>query len=225
MRLNTWSSDPGLHKQVQVLPDDVAHNYREWDLTVNVQNTAGDPTSAMLFVWLHYMAAVKKGTMDPYYDYLLNDRIDFNTRVYRVILNQNRDRVEKIMACVAGFPTSNPIGMFGDFNRATPFSEQTKEISINIKCVGCIVYDPLLIDHFNKTVQAFCTSMKDGKREQSMVKLTKAELTIFKFRVYPRIDPDTMEMQWWTKRDTYGQLAGNIGFTEFAALTGTQSNT
>lgn len=213
MRLNTSTSDPGLHKQVSVLPDGVVRNYTEYDLTLNIENTKGDPVTLMSYVWLHYMAAVKEGRLQPYFDYLMHNRRDFDTRIYRVILDQNQESVTKIMASVAGFPVNCPLGMFGDFNRNTPFSEQTKEISLNIKCTGFVGIDPLLIQHFNHTVEAFCPGMNDQNRGGAMVLLTKREYPIFRHRCYPRIDPANMEFQWWTRREIYDKGESNLPLT------------
>ena len=198
--MTTRSTEPGLHNQVFVSADGMVRNYGEFDLTINVQNVSGDPTSALLHTWLHYMTALKEGRMVPYFDHIVGDRIDYFTRVYRIVLNEQKTHVTKIFACIAGFPTSNPTGMFADYNRETPFSEQTKEISFRVKCMGFIAYDPLLIFHFNTTVGIFKPSMRDKYRDSDMVKLSPNELRTYNHRAYPRIEPDTMEMQWWVER-------------------------
>lgn len=199
----TSSSDPGLHKQVFTLPDGLTRNYGEYDVSINVQNTMGDPVSLLLHTWLHYMSAVKEGRMDPYHDYIINDRLDFNTRLYRVVLDHRREKVTKIMACIAGFPTSNPTGMFADYNRQTPFSEQTKEISFRVKCTGFVAYDPLLVRNFNQVVSIFNTAMTDQHREDNLVLLGPKDLKIFNHQAYPRINPETMAMEWWIPADVY----------------------
>ena len=193
----TSSSDPGLHKQVFSYADGIVRHFGEYDVSINVQNTTGDPTSVLLHTWLHYMGAVKEGRMDPYHDYIMNDRLDYNTRLYRVVLDHRREKVTKIMACIAGFPTSNPTGMFADYNRETPFSQQTKEISFRVKCTGFVAYDPLLIHHFNKTVEIFNVAMSENLRESNLILLQPNELRNFNHRAYPRINPDTMAMEWW----------------------------
>lgn len=202
--INTHASDPGLHKQVFTVADGIVRNFSEWDLSMNVQNIMGDPTSLMLHTWLNYMGAVKEGRMDPYHDYILNDRLDYNTRIYRLVVDHKKEKVTKIMSCIAGFPVSNPTGMFGDFNRALPFSDQTKELAIRIKCTGFVVYDPLLVKTFNQSVGIFNTAMRDtATRESTMIRLTLKNRNSFKNRVYPRIDPDTMDLEWWVTAETY----------------------
>ena len=66
--------------------------------------------------------------------------------------------------------------------------------------MGFIAYDPLLIFHFNTTVGIFKPSMRDKYRDSDMVKLSPSELRTYNHRAYPRIEPDTMEMQWWVER-------------------------
>lgn len=201
----TSSSDPGLHKQVFTLPDGLTRNFGEYDVSINVQNTMGDPLSLMLHVWLHYMSAVKEGRMDPYHDYILNDRLDFNTRLYRVVLDHRREKVTKIFSCIAGFPTSNPTGMFADYNRDTPFSQQTKEISFRVKCTGFVAYDPLLVKNFNDVVNIFNVAMTENNRKDNMILLKRNMLRVFNHRAYPRINPDTTAMEWWVPANLYEQ--------------------
>lgn len=196
--MQTDSSDPGLFKQVYVLPTGVAKNYEEYDVTITTKNISGDPLSMMLYTWLHYMSAIRaEATMSPYYDAILNDRIDYQTRIYRVILNESKTKVTKIFASIAGFPVNSPTGMFADYNSETPFSEQTKEIPIRIKCMGFVAYDPLLIYHFNKTVGIFKPEMREGNIERYMHLLRREELPYYRWRAYPRINPENMNMEWW----------------------------
>lgn len=218
--MNTWSADVGIHKEVYNLPDGIYRNYGEYDLTLNVLNMASDPISLMMHTWLMYLECVRLGEMSPYPDYLFNNRRDYDTRIYRIVLDHRMERVTKIMACGVGYPTSNPIGMFGDFNRETPFSTQTKEIPVRIHCTGMIAYDPKLIDDFNTVVEIFNPAMEDGYRDNYMTMLSKMERRIYNFRCYPRIDPDTMEMQWWTPNDTYEALKDSKKFIEPIQLQG-----
>ena len=203
MRLNTSTSDPGLFKQVVVLPDGISRNYQENDITINFQNTKGDPISLMCYVWIHYMSAVKLNYLSPYFDYLLHNRRDFDCRAYRIVLDQNKEYVTKIMSTGPGFPVSASVGMFGDFNRETPFSEQTKEISVNFKFVGSFFIDPLQVMHFNRTVTFFNPSMRDYNRKDKMVKLSKSEYATFRHRCYPRIDEESMAFEWWVTKKGY----------------------
>lgn len=206
----TSSSEPGLHKQVFTLPDGLVRNFGEYNVTINVQNTMGDPVSLMLHTWLHYMSAVKEGRMDPYHDYIINDRLDFNTRLYRVVLDHRREKVTKILACIAGFPTSNPTGMFADFNRETPFSVQTKEISFQVKCTGFVAYDPLLTKNFNQVVGIFNMAMTDSYRQSNMVLLAPKEKKLFNHRAYPRINPNNSAMEWWVPADVYAKGSSDL---------------
>ena len=195
--MDTSASEPGLHKQVFVLPNGIVQNYGDYDLSLTLQNISGDPSSVLFHAWLHYMGAIKMGKMLPYHDHIVKDRLDFTTRIYRVVLDERKRNVTKIFACIAGFPTSAPTSMFADYNRETPFSEQTKEFNIRLKCMGFVAYDPLLIRHFNKTVSMFKLEMEDGLREYSMTLLDHGRYRENNHRAYPRINPDTMAMEWW----------------------------
>lgn len=198
--LQTKESDPGLLKQVFVMPDGSPVMNGSLDLSFSVQNTAGDPLSLILFAWTHYIGAIRMKMMYPYFDNIIHDRCDFHSRTYRIVLNEPKTHVTKIFANVYGFPTSNPTGMFADFNAETPFSEQTKEITFHMKGAGMISYDPRLIYHFNRTVCMFNYAMEDSMRETEMFLLPQQDLRNYNFRAYPRINPSTMAMEWWVSK-------------------------
>lgn len=203
----TKASDPGLLKQSFVVGDGTPKNYENTDLSFNVMNTAGDAVALLLHVWLHYIGAIKMKWMTPYIDSIINDRVDYFCRTYRVVLNERKTHVTKIFANIYGFPTSSPTGMFADFNMDTPFSEQTKEISFRMKSVGFIAYDPRLIRSFNRTVQMFNFSMTDKYREDHMRLIPMGRLREFNHRAYPRINEYTKAMEWWVPRDNFDRSA------------------
>lgn len=198
--METTSTDPGLHNQVYSFADGMVRHYGEYDLSVNLRNVSGDPASLMLHIWLHYMTGIKEGKMMPYWDHIVGDRIDYQSRIYRVVLNEHKTHVTKIFSCIAGFPTSSPTGMFADFNNTSVFSEATKELSFRFKAMGFVAYDPLLIKHFNDVVEAFNPHMLETHRSSSMIKLEQKNKHLYNHRAYPRIDPETMEMQWWVNK-------------------------
>lgn len=204
--LGLTSTDPGLYKQTYTFVDGISRNYGEWDLTINLQNVAGDLSVALFSALLDYSSAVKEELMTPYFDYLINNRVDYNLRAYRIIVDKNKEYVTKIMAPAAMTCTSVPFGMFGDFDRNTPFSEQTKELSFRFRCIAQLNNDPRLIGSFNGTVRAFNPAMADNMREQWMTLVPRRLLQRFQAFVYPRINPSTLRFEWWTFSEHYSYV-------------------
>jgi hypothetical protein len=45
------------------------------------RNTRGDPIVYLFYVWAFYQSLVFQGLMVPYPDYIVHNRLDYNTRI------------------------------------------------------------------------------------------------------------------------------------------------
>lgn len=201
----TFTSKPGLYNEAFSMVDGITRNYETYDVDASFRNTKGDPILYMFYIWLHYSSFVFEGKLVPYLDMITENEIDYNTRIYRLVLDKYKDKVTKIAATGAAFPISIPTGSFFDFNNEKPYNDQNKDITIRFRCMGVDYQDDILVQEFNDTVAIFNPTMSDGDREKYMYQVEKSLLTLFNNRGYPRIDPQTMELQWWISRDLYQQ--------------------
>lgn len=210
--LPTYESEPGLYKEVYSQAAGIAKNYESFDVDATFRNTHGTPILYLFYIWLHYAANVFEGNMLPYIDYLTENMIDYNTRIYRVTLDRQRNYVEEIAACGVAYPISLGIGSLFDFTNERPYNDQTKDITLRFRCLGFEVFDDILIKEFNQTVSIFNPDMVDGVRESSMTLLTKADIVTmgFNHRGYPRINPNTRAMEWWIPTDYYTAKTTNF---------------
>ena len=224
----TYSSKAGLYKEVYSQVDGINRQYGEYDIDASFRNTRGDPIIYLLSVWEDYACAVFEGKMSPYLDMISENEIDYMTRIYRIVLDQSRDRVTKISACGVAFPTSVPTGSFFDFNKDTPFNDQNKDITIRFHCLGADFGDTILMKEFNETVCIFNPDMADGVRENKMVKITKNIVRLFNNRGYPRINTSNNELEWWVTKKMFDDITMaflNIGLSpDQDDITGTQFN-
>lgn len=215
----TQSSTPGLTNEVQTIVDGLTDNREQFDITATFRNTRGSPILAMMFYWERYASLAFKGDVVPYLDYIVNNRLDYNTRIYRLVMDQNKRFVEHIMATGAAFPISNATGTLGDFNVETVYSDQANELPIIFRANGFEFMDDILALEFNNTVAMFNPSMKDGKRASSLVKINADLKNLFNYRSYPYINTDTAELEWWVPKSIYENrsttfLENNIGDLE-----------
>lgn len=221
----TFSSKPGVYQEIYSQVDGNIENYGEFDIDATFRNIKGDPILYMFYIWLLYESYVFQGTLMPYPDFIVENEIDYCTRIYRLVLDSTKTYVKKISATGACFPISVPTGQFFDYSSDKPYNEQTKDITVRFRCMGAQYLDDILVFEFNKTVVIFNVHMKDGTREQTMTKVNPAMLTIFNNRGYPRINPDNYKLEWWVDKtvfaaksallDKYGlmsKLAQNLQF-------------
>lgn len=199
----TFTSQPGIYQEAFSFVDGVTSNYTTYDITANFRNIPGDPITLLFLMWVHYAALVYEGRLVPYPDMLIQNEIDYNTRIYRLVLDSSKTRVTKIAACGAAYPMSSPIGAAFNFENDKPINSSNDQISIPFRCMGAIYQDDILIDEFNRTTIEFNSTLKDGTREGMYTKIPINALSIFNNSGYPRINPDTYELEWWIENELF----------------------
>lgn len=199
----TFTSKEGLYKEAYSQVDGITDNYTAYNLNATFRNTRGDPIVYLFYVWTFYQSLVFQGLLVPYPDYIVQNRLDYNTRIYRLVLDVSRRYVTKIAACGVAFPISDPIGQFFDYSIDKPYNDQSRDITIQFQCLGAQYFDDILVKEFNGTVQIFNPDMRDDRRERVYVKLGTNLIGYFNNRGYPRINPDDYELEWWVPYDFY----------------------
>lgn len=207
LTLPTFTSEPGQYKEEFSLADGITRIYRTWDLRVNFRNIVGDPITRLFEIWLEYSSQVMEGIIVPYPDALIENEIDYQTRIYRLVLDHTKTYVQKIAACGAAFPIDDPIGNAFNYESDKPINQGNDQISVTFRCMGAMYNDPILIDEFNRTVIMHNTDMggSDEDRSQRMVRLSSTYANLFNNRGYPRINPDNYRLEWWVPKDMYVQ--------------------
>ena len=211
----TFTSTPGLYNEAFSMVDGITKNYETFDLDASFRNTKGDPILYLFYIWLHYSSMVHEGKLVPYLDMITENEIDYNTRIYRLVMDKNKEKVTKIAATGAAFPISVPTGSFFDYSTEKPYNDQNKDISIRFKCMGVDYQDDILIKEFNDTVVIFNPAMEDGQRERTMMNVPRSMLTMFNNRGYPRINPSNNVLEWWVDQSFYDNRSGvfaNFGY-------------
>jgi len=209
----TFTSKAGVYNEVYSQVDGIVRNFESFDIDATFRNTRGDPIVFMFYIWLHYQSSVFEGTMVPYIDYLLENTIDYNTRIYRLVLDETKQYVKKIAATGVAYPISVPIGSFMDYNSERPFNDQNKDITIRFRCLGAEYLDDILINEFNQTVKIFNQSMKAVEKATrktttmniagGLVQVPQEMLSFFNHRGYPWINPDNYRLEWWIPKNIY----------------------
>ena len=220
MNVATYTSKEGPMKETWSMVDDVAVYYQSFDLQASFRNIAGDPITLLFQTWLRYMSNVYVGTMLPYPDSMFENEIDYQTRIYRLVLDPSRQYVQKIAACGAAFPTAAPLGAAFNFAEDQPFvSDNAQQLSIPFRATGAIYNDPILIKEFNELVIFYNPNMRVENRAMRMKLLTREELLAFNYYGYPRIDPFTFRLEWYVPIEEYRILQSQRLITGVAAPT------
>ena len=211
---SSFTSKSGVRKEQYNMVDGIVDIYGSFDLDVTFNNMKEEPLTLLFDTWLHYMSAVFEGILTPYKSFITENELDYNTRIYRIVLSTDKKYVKKIAATGASYPINIPTGKFFDANDERPFSDQTKDVTIRFKCIGAMYNDDILIKEFNDSVGIFSKPMRDLNayfdsagadqtvtKYSSMQKIPNNLLGKLNYRGYPRIDTQTFEMQWWASVD------------------------
>lgn len=201
----TYTSHEGHAKEAFSIIDGITQNYTTYDITANFRNLPGDPISLLFLAWIHYASNVYLGNMVPYPDAIIQQEIDYNTRIYRLVLDPAKRKVQKICATGAAFPSSVPIGASFAFEAGQPLNQGLEQITINFKSMGFMYNDDILCDEFNRTTVLFNPGMKDSLRDHYYKLIPYDALPIFNHRGYPRINLDNYELEWYVAIEDFNQ--------------------
>lgn len=203
----TFNSKPGVYREEYSMVDGVTVDYSAYDLTASFRNSRGDIITSMFYYWAHYQSLVFEGTLVPYPDFIVENEIDYNTRIYRLTLDPSKTKVQHMAACGAAFPIAAPVGGIFDYSNDKPYNDVNSDIQIPFRAMGFICDDDILIRAFNQTVSAFKKEMYTDRADtppgSQMKKIPMNLLTLFNNRGYPRIDPSTYELEWYIDTDIY----------------------
>lgn len=212
--VETFTSTPGLFQESWSMVDSHSRFFETFELNATFKNIEGDPISLLFFVWLHYMSSVYQGVMVPYPENIVERRIDYQTRIYRLILDHKRQYVQKIACCGAAFPLNSPLGNAFNFTNEGVYIGDNDQLNIRFKAMGADYNDPIIISEFNAVVAIFNGKMK-GKasdRERYYRKVSTDELDYFNYRGYPYIDQETHELEWWVPKELYAEYENRFSF-------------
>lgn len=220
VNLPTMTSQEGVYKEAFSMADGVTANYSTYDIQASFRNMPGDPITSLFLIWVHYASLVYQGVMVPYPEFIVENEIDYMSRIYRLVLDSTKTFVKKIGANGACFPLSSPIGASFNFSHDKPINDSNDQISIPFRCIGAMYQDDILVAEFNKTTELFNDALKDSSRASHYVKIPIDALAIFNNRGYPRINTRTYELEWWVSKDEYNYRLPTLNAAQKNTLKG-----
>lgn len=190
-----------------------------FDLTCSFVNTEGAPVLKLIDTQLRYMENVISNLMNPYPENNIENRLDYTSRMYRLIMDPSRRFVQHIMANGYQYPKTNPWGAIANFSSADNFDRSNERVNIQFRSVGAQYNDPILPWEFNATVAMFNPDLEivetpagmqalvEGKvrlkNGAAYVQIPNDQLDYYNFKCYPIIHPATWELMWFLERDKY----------------------
>lgn len=156
----TYTSEAGQFGEETSFVDGVTNHFESFDLDITFKNTKGNPLLYFFYIWIKYQTLVFEGILNPYMDMITENEIDYNTRIYRLVMDQQKRYVTYIAATGASFPINVPTGSLFDFNVDTPFNTRNTEINIRFRSLGFIAFEDILKLEFNKAGAIFNSDLR-----------------------------------------------------------------
>lgn len=200
--LDTSDSTPGRRQEVYGHTDGIFRIHGKYTLTGVFKNIPRDPVRQLLDIWCLYQSNIARGKTFPSLKSIVSRRVNYQTRIWRIVLDDNRTHVTRIGCAHGARPLVTDIGRVFDYSSERPYAEASN-VTTQFACFGAEYNDPILIREFNLTSTWFLPSLRDEtRRGQQYVKLDPVEWTMFG-GAYPLIDEETNEMQWWVTKERY----------------------
>lgn len=204
--LPTYTSAEGMRKEQHVMVDGPFEYYGEFDLDATFYNVTDDPITHLFTTWERYMALVFEGRLRPYMKFIAYRTIDYNTRIYRIVLDASQKYVTRIAATGASFPVNLPTSDFANYKRDEEVNLASKDITIRFRNVGAMYDDPVLMQEFDEAVHTFNPAIRDFIRNNDgKLKLAESSrfakvdwefVNVFNYLAVPYIDLETSEFMW-----------------------------
>lgn len=201
-------------------------NYRNRgasDLTLTFTNVEG----GIIPILFHYIGLYKENVfhkkMFPYPWNVMENRLDYTSRIYRLILDPSRRYVQHILNCGYCYPKTNPIGSLGNFDSSDNFDRSLDKVSIQFRAVGFEFDNPMVITEFNNLMARFNPDLELDpsfnlytnaglriKGNDSYWQVGADQRDLCNFNASPLIHPITQELIWFIRRDKYQEITEEI---------------
>lgn len=200
----TFESAEGARGEVHSMIDGSRDYLQSFDLDATFMNFEDSCVHMLFNVWGEYGSQVFEGTMYPYIDFLVNNEIDYNTRIYRFVMDHTDTYIKQFFACGAAYPITTSESKFADYD-STKFYNINKDINVRFRCLGAEYNRPITLLEFNMTVAAFNSSImrciRAGQKpyennSYGLIKVTNEYRKIFNYKAIPYINLETNELCW-----------------------------
>lgn len=208
-----YTSKAGNYKEQWAMVDGSYDVRGAFNLSASFTNPPNDAVSKILNTWTMYQNLVYDGTIAAYPQPRTQRYIDYQTRIYRFVMDHSKRRILKWANCGVAFPTTNTDADSMDFDRSKVYNENAGRIDQNFLCTGAEYNDPITLYEFNAAVEIMNPAMRGGEtgRLKRMVKLEQADKQYMNYLAYPYINLITNELEWWAFRDVYQHIKNSLG--------------
>lgn len=209
--VDPYTSEAGYYNEQYAQADGFSKDYSVKQLTATFKNQIQDPINRLFYIWTRYSMMVHEGVMDPYLSNIVLNIIDYNTRIYRFVMDSTGQYIQHVAATGAAFPLNSQLSSKFDFSRQLPYSDANDTVSIQFTVMGMLYDDPILLMEFNNLVEAYCPYIVPEKRNGRYVALPLEYAKAMNGRGIPFIDLNTGKLDWYVTVAEFNNMKTLVG--------------
>lgn len=178
--------------------DGTSRNFEAKTLTATFKQIETDPITMILKSMIHYVGGVTTENMVPYMDLLMANELDYNTRVYVIVLGNETQKIQHISCTGASIITNAQVGNVYDITEGTPRSDNN-DISLTIHYDGVMYDNALIMNDFNRVTAMFNPNARGllTGGDHSLVEVNPDTDINLRSKVIPLIDEVNGELRWF----------------------------
>lgn len=195
MRIET--SEPGLRDQVYQRVASKLEENGQYTVNQTYFNPKPSLIQAIFQYWEDYISEVVSGDRQcgPRDRYLVGNRIDYDCRIYHLIMNKDSMFLEHIFATIQSIPNTYPSGSIANIDNtaASIRGEGQDEFSVQFSSVGMRMDEWGLIQAFNESMFLYNPRLMPDVRRTYFRELDVTEYAKYAYRAYPLLLPKVNE--------------------------------
>ena len=202
--LPTHTSKEGIRGEQHTMVDGIMEINRRVDIDATFRNIPDQPVLVLIKAWTMAAQLTHEFMAGPYTDFIRENELNYNTRIYRIVLDEYQEKIVDICATGASTPVAINTGQMFDYDMSSPFNDSSKELRVRFSSDGVMYHDPALLLDFNKTQAMFNANIRALMRGEptSLEKIPKRLLPYFSNRCYPYINLNSGQLEWYVDKDT-----------------------
>lgn len=211
--MEEYVSNPGKAGSTIITAKGRIKKNQYFPLNVVHQNLPGDAINQIYTYLALWQDHVHRWSSSPHLINVRHNRLDYAQRWYRFAFDSSGTRINQFTMSGYGFAKAGSQGAVMDYNTESSVNGGYETISAQWSNVGVFHNDPIVLLCFNRLVERFNPAMRDGMREEYMVRVGAEEnvpslvkASPFQYYGYPRINLRTLEFEIWLEKPIYNFL-------------------
>jgi len=213
--VDTTTTGEGIYNENMSMVDGTFKINSNWTLSTVFRNIEGDPITMLIFAWIVYYVSLRlEKDFYPYPDSIVNNRRDYYSGIYHLVLDPTKRYVTKIAKTMA-YPKGLDLGSSFNYQGMDTLLTNNDQITVQWSAEGADYMDPITVEEFNKLVAVYDNRMiitKIGKTsltlqgQDSLIALRPDELKAANYYGRPLIHPFTGLLTWYVDEFEYNEI-------------------